>query len=138
MPRFRFRQRLPNGKQANRVYDTDKSMLICQTPKGYLYKKKSHLEFFLYRSSGKTFDEKITRELPWEEASKLCREYAPKEVYDSLFTVLKKSTNARTGPHRMITLDDRTRVMAMRQAYKLHMSLTDFVRFLIQKWDDYH
>ena len=138
MPRLRFRKRLPNGKQANKVYDTDKSVLICQTPKGYLYKKKNYLEFYLYRPNGKTFDEKITRDLPWEEAGQLCHQFGTKQMYDALFTVRKKSTNSRTGPHRTIILDDRTRIMAMRQAYRLHMSLTEFVRFLIQKWDDYH
>lgn len=138
MPRYVLERRI-NGKKIYRVYDTDKSMFICNTPKGTLYKKKSYLEFWLYHpKKNKKIDEDITRELSWEDARKLTLEYGSRDIYNKLFTVWKKSTNSRTGPHGTINLDDRTRTMALRCAYKLHMSLAEFVRMLIQKWDDYH
>ena len=137
MPRFIFRRR-ENGKQIFKQYDTDKSLFICHTPDGDLYKKKVRLEYFIYNSSGKTLDEKIKRDILWKDAEKLCRQYGTKETYDQLFTIRKKSTNAHTGPHSTINLDDRTRIMAHRAACNLGMNLTEFVRFLIQKWDDYH
>ena len=122
----------------SRQYDPDKAIFICHTPDGDLYKKKNFLEFYLYHPNGKTNKEKITMDLPWETARQYTLKYGTKDMHDKLFTVWKKSTNSHTGPHSTINLDDRTRTMALRQAYKLHMSLAEFVRMLIQKYDDYH
>ena len=139
MPKYVFERRI-DGKQVYRTYDTDKNDLICQTPRGKLLKKKKTMEFYLYHPAGpkKNFDADITRDLPWVEASKLAEQYAPKETYDKIFRVWKKSTNTHTGPHSDVHLDDRTRTIAMRHAHKLNTSVTQFVRMLIQKWEDYH
>ena len=129
-----------NKKQVRHAYDTDTSMLLCQTPKGKLYKKQKSTEFFLYHPVGSKKDiaTDITRDLSWEEARQLTHDYGTKDVYNQIFTVWKKSTNSHTGPHSYVTLDDRTRTMAIRHAHKLNTSVTQFVRMLIQKWDDYH
>lgn len=139
MPKYWYRKRI-NGKQIFRTYDPDKSMFICQTPKGKLYKKKNFMEFYLYHPAGpkRCLETDITRDVPWVEAEKLAHENAPKDVHDKIFRVWKKSTNSHTGPHSTVILDDRTRTMAMRHAHKLNTSVTQFVRMLIQKWDDYH
>ena len=139
MPKYVF-ERWIDKKKVYRTYDTDKSQFICQTPKGKLYKKKVFMEFYLYHPVGtkKSIDTDITRDVPWVEADRLAREYAPKDLYDKIFRVWKKSTNSHTGPHSYVILDDRTRTMAMRHAHKLNTSVTQFVRMLIQKWDDYH
>ena len=139
MPKITFEVKSYRGKKSQKIYNLDTAILICKTPEGILYKKKAGtLEFFLYHPQEKKNKDKITMNVPWDKAANLCRSYAPRDVYENLFTLRNKSTNKHSGPHQCVVLDDRTRVMAMRNASMRGMNVTQFIRYLIQNYDDYH
>ena len=138
MKPIRFYVKTYRGKKAYKKYDVDKSILICKSPQGMLYKKRTRtLEFFLYHPEGKTNKDKITMNVPWDEAAKICYQYGTKEDYTLYFTMRKKSTSVKHAPHTSVTLDSRSRIMAQRGASRRNMNVTEFIRFLIQKYDDY-
>ena len=73
-------QAIINGKK----YNTDTGQCICQTVKGYLYRKYNSLEYFLCDRHHKT----ITP-VSFREAKELCNKYGTKEQYDSMFVPSK-------------------------------------------------
>lgn len=67
---------LINGK----TYNTETGTMICQTPKGYLYKKYHSIDYFLYDS----YHKRITP-ITWTEARDMAYKYAPGDLYKRLF-----------------------------------------------------
>ena len=120
----------------NLRFNNDKSELICTTPEGTLFRKKSNSrKFYLYNSHGKTNKEKYT-EITWSEASNLVRTYGTSEQWMNLFTVLDKSTKTNSGEKSPIYLDAYHRIKVQRNADRLGISMTEYVKRLIDRDDN--
>ena len=61
-----------------KCYDTKTGTAVCQTPKGYLYRKYHSIEYFL-------FDGKNIIPIPMTEARELCSQHGTKAQFDALF-----------------------------------------------------
>ena len=121
-----------NGKR----YNPDKSIHICNTPNGILYRKKSgSTEFYLYNPGGKTNAEKITS-LSWADANNTVKTYGSRELWMKYFTAMDKSTNNNDGGSTQVRLDSYHRIKAQRNADRRGMNLTEYIKWLITKDDD--
>ena len=116
-------------------YNPDKSIRICETPNGILYRKKSgSTEFYLYNSTGKTNAEKITS-VPWPDANNLVKTYGTKEQWMDYFTTYGKDTNPHKSGSSVVRLDSYHRIKAQRNADRRGMNMTEYIKFLIDKDD---
>ena len=116
-----------------RHYDTDKATFICNVPGGRLLKKPRKLNFYIYNPQGKTNQEKI-QEVTYDQAKELIRTHGTMEQYRKYFTVLRPDgsfSKARTH----ITVDEYHRVKLLRNASILNMTMSQFVQYLIDKYD---
>ena len=117
-----------------RHYDTDKSTVVCSVPNGKLMKKPRKTAFFIYNAQGKTNQEKI-RELSYDEAKDMIRTWGTMEQYRKYFTVLRPDgTFDDRKTH--IMLDEYHRIKLIRNAAILNMSMSQFVEYLIDRYDD--
>ena len=122
------------GHGVVRHYDTDKSTVVCSVPNGKLMKKPRKTAFYIYNAQGKTNQEKI-REVTYNEAKELIRVHGTMEQYRKYFTVLRADgTFSKARTH--ITVDEYHRIKLIRNAEILNMSMTQFVEFLIDRYDD--
>ena len=124
-----------NKKSYRRVYDPDRAKFICQTPKGRLYKKPRKCCFYLYNPQGKTKYEKIT-EVPYLEAKELIRVHGTREQYCEYFSILDAQGNYKTHKSGLIKIDETHRIKLIRNASAMSMGMSEFVCYLIDKYDD--
>ena len=116
-----------------KVYNPEKSILICNSPKGTLYKKKTRaLEYYLYR---KTSGEPEITSLSWVDAKEICRTYGTRDTFNEFFTVRGKDTNPKKGKSP-VYLDSLHRMKAIRNASMLNMNVTQYVKYLIDMHDN--
>ena len=126
------------GVRANgKWYNPDKSILICETPKGTLYKKKSGkgAGFFLFNKDGETNNKKFT-DVSWAEANNMTKTYGTREMVDKYFSLFEKSTNPRSGKYTSINLDEYHALKVLRNAEAHNMSMTTYIKYLIDKEDE--
>lgn len=121
-------------KPTSRVYDTDKSKFICNTPFGVLYQKRGQsIQFWLYHSRAKTKKEMV-EEVTWHDASNLVREFGTRDQYHELFLARKQSKSPEDG-FSHVRLPYFYRMKAQRNASRRKMNVTQYVKFLIDKDD---
>jgi len=117
-------------------YNNEKSELLCTTPDGTLFRKTgANREFYLYNSRGKTNKEKYTP-ISWSEASNYTKTYGTKEQWIKMFTAMDKSTNPNSGGKSPVYLDSYHRIKAQRNADRLGLSMTEYVKRLIDRDDN--
>lgn len=68
-----------------KVYDTETSEYICNTPDGKLYRKNSTIKFFIWHLKGSQFE---PIPISWKQAEELIKQYGTRKQYDELFTPL--------------------------------------------------
>ena len=118
------------GKWVQKVFDTDKSVFICHSPQGDLYKKKTVNEYFTWKRGE---DKPVI--VSWAEANNLVRNYGTREQHLELFTLYKTSTNEHDGKYTSINLDSYHKVKAERNASRLGLNLTTYIKRLIDQDD---
>ena len=126
------------GVRANgKWYNPDKSILICETPKGTLYKKKSgkNTGFFLFDENGETNAKKYI-EVSWADANNLTKTYGSREMQDKYFSLFEKSTDQNKGKSTSINIDEYHSLKAFRNAQAHNMSMTTYIKYLIDKEDE--
>lgn len=124
-----------DGKWKSKIYDTDKSKFLCDTPFGKLFQKNGRSkEFFFYNTEGasKGHIESIT----WSEASNIVNTYGTREQWIKEFTAMEKSTNSNDGGSTQIRLDSYHRIKAMRNADRLGLGITEYIKRLIDRDDN--
>ena len=121
-----------NGKK----YNIPKSILICETPQGTLYKKNGRgRDFFLYNKDGKVNREKFI-DVTWAEANNLTRTYGTREMQEKYFTLYEKSDTTHKGSTATIRLDEYHAVKAFRNAQIKGMPMSTYIKMLIDKDDE--
>ena len=116
-------------------YNPDKSTLICETPKGKLFRKKgSSIEFFLYNPDGETARQKF-KSVPWADANNLVKTYATRDVHLKYFSTTDKATDMHKGGATAVYLDAYHRIKAQRNAEAHHMNVTQYIKYLIDRDD---
>ena len=118
-----------------KAYDPDKAKFICQTPQGKLYKKPRKCCFYLFNPQGKTKHDKI-KEVSYLEAKELIRANGTREQYCEYFSVYDANGKFKTGKTGHITLDETHRIKAIRNASALSMGISEFICYIIDKYDD--
>ena len=127
-----YDKKLKHG--VNRTYNTDAAEFICSVPNGRLYKKKRKCTFFIYNPRGKTKREQITDVL-YPDAKELVRTHGTKEQFCKFFSVLNPDGSYKTGKTH-IDIDEVHRVKLIRNASLTGMGMSEFVAYLIDKYDD--
>lgn len=118
-----------DGKWKGKVFDTDKSIFVCHTPQGDLYKKKFYNEFFTWKNG----DEKPIV-VSWADANELVRVHGTREQHLNMFTTYGASTSA-TKNTMQIELDEYHAIKAKRNASRLNLTVRKYVCRLIDKDD---
>lgn len=114
-------------------FDTEKSDYICNTPNGRLYRKRGRKPcYYLFHERAETQREHITV-VSWKEANQLCRTYGTKLLHQQFFSVKGKSDHIDTKRH--VRLTPKEWVKVDRNADFLKMNATEFIRYLINKYD---
>lgn len=120
----------------NRWFNTAKSTLLCQTPDGTLYQKRgSSREFYLYNANGETNAKKYVP-VSWSDASNYVKTYGTKQQWIDKFTVMDKDTGTKNSGKTMYDLDPYHRLKAQRNADRLGMTVTGYIKYLIDRDDD--
>lgn len=115
-------------------YIPSKSLIICETPNGTLYRKKSgSTEFYLFRAEGETARQKITP-LTWAEANNLTKTYAPREVHLKYFSTYGKETD-QNKDSQTFSIDRYHVIKLQRNADAHHMRMTEYIKYLIDRDD---
>ena len=119
-----------------KMYNVEKSIYLCDTPQGTLYKKKGRAtDFYLYNPDGKTNREKYVI-VSWADANNLTKTYGDRDVHLQWFSTVDKSTDPSKTGNSVIRLDDYHRMKVMRNADKLGISMREYVMRLIDKDDE--
>ena len=120
----------------NRYYNIGKSILVCETPRGKLYKKTGRgVDFFLYDKDGETNAKKYI-DVSWADANNLTKTYGSREMQDKYFSLFEKSTDQNNGRYTSINLDEYHSLKAFRNAQAHNMSMTTYIKYLIDKEDE--
>lgn len=119
----------------HRVYNTDASTFICSVPNGRLFKKPRKCNFFIYNPRGKTNSEQI-REVPYLEAKELIKTHGTREQYCKYFSILNADGSYKKKGGTRINIDEFHRVKLFRNASLLGMDMSEFVEYLIDKYDN--
>ena len=117
----------------NKIYDTDTSQFVCHTPQGDLYKKRSSLEFFVWKTGDR---DPVT--VSWPDANNLVKTYGTREQYIAMFTAYDKSTDPHKGSSTQVRLSSYHRIKATRNAQRLGLSLKAYIERLIDRDDANH
>ena len=120
-------------KRKQKVFDTDKSIYLCNTPDGKLYRKKNKVEFFIWKDG--TNNPYI---VSWADANNYVKTYGTREQYIQLFTAFDKSTTWNKGKGTNINIDAYHRIKVERNAERLHLSMQAYIYRLIDRDDDNH
>jgi len=133
--RYNDRYKDENGKVHYRTnrFDTEKSDYICNTPNGRLYRKRGRKPcYYLFHERAETERDHITV-VSWKEANQLCRTYGTKLLHQKYFTINGKTDHV--DKTRNLRLSQRDWVKVDRNADFLKMNATEFIRYLINKYD---
>lgn len=112
-----------------RIYDSEKSKEICNTPHGVLFRKRSG-EFWLYNKS-----KAEVKPMSWVEANDLIKQYGTREQYLDIFTLYGGRKGGNPGH---IFIDGKHMLRARRNADKHRMSVTTYINYLIDRDDNSH
>ena len=141
MPKITLYKYDPNRKRyCPSIFDTDKSIFLCQVPGGKLYRRKQLCVFFIYNPRGKDKKEKI-RVIPYNEAKELVRVHGTKELYCEYFTVLNADGSQKKKSRRSaVYIDPAHKIRLQRTAALLGVDMTRCIQLLIDKYDsmDHH
>ena len=116
-----------------KIYDTDKSVFLCPTPQGNLYKKKTSAEFYTWKNES---ENPVT--VSWADANNLVKTYGPRDLHLKMFTAYQASTNSEDGGTLGITIDAYHKIKAQRNAAAHNISVREYICRLIDKDDDSH
>lgn len=120
-------------KWKRKIYDTEKSMFICHTPQGDLYKKRgSSQSFYVWGTDG------VPQDITWADANNLTKTFGDRDTHLKLFTTLRASTDQRDGNTTQVRIDSYHRIKAWRNAERLNLSLQGYIYRLIDRDDDNH
>ena len=109
-----------------KLYDTDKSELICDSSYGKIYRKKTGLgEFFAY-------DEDKNTIIPFEYdvAKDLVKQNAIDDAYDRIFTLRNKDNEKKVWA---FSISDADKLKIRRQSAKRKMSMSEYIVWLVEQ-----
>lgn len=128
MPMIRI-DTVKDGKMRTKRYNTDTAELLCNTPKGKLFLRRGrNFEIFLYDQNQKKTRDKITV-VTWDEAKELVRTYGTRDMFHKYFAVVDSDAVLH------FFLKGRYAVKTRRNAMKKNMNATQFVKWLVDKYD---
>ena len=87
----------------------------------------------MYNADGKTKREKIT-DITWADANNLVKTHVTTEVHLKYFSTYQNEVTSTSGAN--FRLDDEHRVREFRNAQKLNMNITAYIKYLIDKDDE--
>ena len=107
-----------------KLYDTDKSEFICESPLGQIFRKKTGLgEYFA--CNGDTIIA-----LEYDTAKEIAKSNASADVHDKLFSLKGKDTAKKIIS---ITLSDYDKLRMRRQSARRKMSMSEYISWLIDQ-----